>query len=302
MKPEGGKTMPDVDPRTQPTAHWIRSLEDDPRRLVEVERNSSEVAVVRMADVENHNALSGPLTVQLRRALEALVADPDARVIVLTGKGRFFSVGGDWKLMVDRAHTFAERDDGTTGLWQWIRTQFGGIARIITQSDKVFVAAVNGDAAGVALAWALNCDLIAAAEDARLVTAFGRIGLVPEVGTNWVLTRRLGYAKAFELFLTGRPLTGREACELGLVNTAVAREDLDAVVARWCDAVCRNADHVVRMTKPLMRAAADMSWHQAILAEEFAEPSTFTTRAHQEAVRALIGKAEKALSGSRGTR
>jgi 2-(1,2-epoxy-1,2-dihydrophenyl)acetyl-CoA isomerase len=277
-----------------PSTQWIRSLEQAPRTLVEVQRPRPEVAIVRMADPDNNNALSGPLSVQLRRSLEELVADHDVRAIVLTGKGRFFSVGGDWRLMVERAHTYGERDEGTTGLWYWIRTQFGGIARLITQSDKVFIAAVNGDAAGVALAWALNCDLIAAVADARLVTAFGRIGLVPEVGTNWVLTRRIGYARAFELFLTGRPLTGGEAAELGLVNAAVAPAELDRVVAAWCDAVCKRAEHVVRMTKPLMRAAADMSWQQAILTEEFAEPSTFTTRAHQDAIRALVGGQEKA--------
>jgi 2-(1,2-epoxy-1,2-dihydrophenyl)acetyl-CoA isomerase len=279
----------------QSTYDWIRGLDDDPRKLVEIEQPRAEIAIVRMADTDNHNALSGALTVQLKRALESLVADPRVRAIVLTGKGRFFSVGGDWKLMVDRGHTYAERDEGTTGLWWWIRSQFGGIARLITQSDKIFIAAINGDAAGVALAWALNCDLIVAAADARLVTAFGRIGLVPEVGTNWVLTRRVGYPRAFEMFLTGKPLSGSDAAELGLVNRAVARDLVEGVVGEWCDDVCARPEHVIRMTKPLMRAAADMSWQQAILAEEFAEPSTFTTRAHQEAVRALVAKQEKAL-------
>ena len=279
----------------QSSTEWIRGLEQAPRTLVEVERPRPQVVVVRLADPDNHNALSGPLSVQLRRALEEAVADHDVRAVVLTGKGQFFSVGGDWRLMVERAHTYTERDEGTTGLWYWIRTQFGGIARLITQSDKIFIAALNGDAAGVALAWALNCDLIAAVRDARLVTAFGRIGLVPEVGTNWVLTRRLGYARAFELFLTGKPLVASEAAELGLINKAVAPDELAGVVDAWCKAVCDRAEHVIRMTKPLMRAAADMTWQQAILAEEFAEPSTFTTRAHQEAIRSLVGKEEKAL-------
>jgi 2-(1,2-epoxy-1,2-dihydrophenyl)acetyl-CoA isomerase len=282
-------------PATQSTEDYIRELEETADGRVVVERPQPEVAIVRLADPDNQNALGGPLTVELRRKLAALTAEPQVRAIVLTGTGRFFSVGGDWKLMTERAHTFNERPEGTTGLWYWIRNEFGGIARLITQTDKVVIAALNGDAAGVALAWALNCDLIAAAEDARLVTAFGRIGLVPEVGTNWVLTRRVGYARAFELFLSGRPLSGREAADTGLVNVALPREELMSHVEGWTRRVCALAPHVVRMTKPLMRAAADMSWHHAILAEEFAEPSTFTTRAHQEAVRALVTGATKAL-------
>lgn len=275
--------------------HWVREIEKDPRELVVTERWSEEQALVRMHDPEHMNALSAELTVQLRRALEDLLRDPDLRVVVLTGTPPAFSVGGDWKLMVDRAHTFAERDEGTTGLWQWIRYQFGGIARLITQTDKVVVAAVNGPAAGVALAWALNTDLLLAAEEARLVTAFGRIGLVPEVGTNWALTRRLGYQRAFELFVRGNALSGREAFELGLANDVVPADELLDLARTWADRVCRLPEHVVSMTKPLMRNACDMSWHQTILTEEFAEPNTFTTRYHQETIRALLEGRERAI-------
>jgi len=274
-------------------AEWIRTLEADDRALVAVEHPQPAIAVVRMQDPENMNALSGVLTVQLHRALAGVMADPTVRVVVLTGTEDVFSVGGDWRLMRDRAHTYAERDEGTTGLWQWIRYQFGGIARLIVQSDKVVVAAICGPAAGVALAWALNSDLIVAAEDARLVTAFGRIGLVPEVGTNWALTRRLGYARAFELFVTGKILSGTEARDLGLINAAVARQSVMSVAQQWCESVCALPAHVVAMTKPLMRGAADMSWHHAILAEEFAEPNTFTTRAHQDSVNAFLARSAR---------
>jgi len=272
---------------------WIQTLEADARELIVVERPQPSVAIVQMQDGENMNALSGALTVQLRRALADVTADPAVRVVVLTGTEDVFSVGGDWRLMRDRGHTYATRDEGTTGLWMWIRQQFGGIARLIVQSDKVVVSAICGPAAGVALAWALNSDLIVAAEDARLVTAFGRIGLVPEVGTNWALTRCLGYARAFELFVTGKILSGREAYDLGLINAAVSRDRVMSVVEQWCERVCALPVHAVAMTKPLMRAAADMSWQHAILTEEFAEPNTFTTRAHQTAVNALLARSAR---------
>jgi 2-(1,2-epoxy-1,2-dihydrophenyl)acetyl-CoA isomerase len=276
------------------TKEYVAALRAEPRTRIKVDRPREHVAVVRMADEANHNALSGPLTVELQQTLGELVADDGVRVIVLTGTGNVFSVGGDWKLMTERAHTFAEREEGTADLWRWIRQQFGGIARTIVHSDKVFIAAINGDAAGVALAWALNSDLVVAANDARLVTAFGRIGLVPEVGTNWALTRRIGYQKAFELFVTGRTVTGEEAAAIGLVNAAVAREQLDGAVLEWCERICRLPDYVVSMTKPLMRQAADMTFDQAMLAEEFAEPNTFTTRYHREAIASLLAKSTRA--------
>lgn len=274
---------------------YIAALREDKQQRVKLERPMDGVAVVTMDDPGNMNALGGPLTVQLRDMLESTLRDPRVRVVILTGTDPAFSVGGDWKLMTDRAHSYGLRDEGTTGLWQWIRQQFGGIARLITQSDTPVIAAVNGAAAGVALAWALNCDLILASERAQLVTAFGRIGLVPEVGTNWLLTRRLGHARAFELFVRGNILGAREAEELGLVNEVLAHGDLMPGAMKWAERILRLPEYVVSMTKPLMRGAADMSWHQAILAEEFAEPNTFTTRAHQEAVRALLAGEARAI-------
>jgi 2-(1,2-epoxy-1,2-dihydrophenyl)acetyl-CoA isomerase len=274
---------------------YVDELRADPRRLVRIERPREHTAVVWLDDPDNMNALSGPLTVQLQRALATALDDPALRSVVLTGAGSFFSVGGDWKLMEDRAHTYAERDEGTVGLWKWIRRQFGGIARLIAQSDTPVVVALNGAVAGVALAWTLASDLVVASDRAQLALAFGRIGLVPEVGTNWALTRRVGHQKAFELFVRGGVLSAEEALGHGLVNEVVPHDGLLDAALRWSDRIARLPEHVVTMTKPLMRAAADMSWQHVLLAEEFAEPNTFTTTAHQEAVRALLAKTARAV-------
>jgi 2-(1,2-epoxy-1,2-dihydrophenyl)acetyl-CoA isomerase len=274
---------------------YIRALEADPRTLVRIERPRPHTAVLWLDDPANMNALSGPLTVQLRRALETSLADPTLRSIVLTGVDPFFSVGGDWKLMQDRGHTYAERPEGTVGVWKWIRRQFGGVARLIAQSDTPVIVALNGAVAGVALAWTLASDLVVASDRAQLVLAFGRIGLVPEVGTNWALTRRVGHQKAFELFVRGGTLAADVAERHGLVNEVVPHERLLDAALAWADRIARLPEHVVTMTKPLMRAAADMTWAHAIMAEEFAEPNTFTTADHQEAVRALLAKTAKAV-------
>ena len=120
------------------------------------------------------------------------------------------------------------------------------------------------------------------------ISAFGRIGLLPEVGTGWLLTRRLGYQRTFGLFASGRHLSGAEAFELGLVNEVVEHGELVPAALRWAEQVRELPPHVVPMMKPLLRAAADMTWDQAIAMEEFAEPGTFTTQAHRDAVAELL--------------
>jgi 2-(1,2-epoxy-1,2-dihydrophenyl)acetyl-CoA isomerase len=257
-------------------------------RLVLVERDGAH-AVVTLNDPEKLNPLSAPLTVQLRDTLTELAADESLRAIVLTGTDPAFSAGGDLRLMRESAQPMLAGAGGAPELWRWIRMEFGGIVRLIARTDKAFVAAVNGAAAGVGLAFALACDLILVSERARLVPAFGRIGLLPEVGTSWLLTRRLGYQRTFELFAGGRHLNGAEAAEIGLANAVVPHERLLEAALEWCERIEQLPAHVTSMMKPLLRGAADMTWEQAMTMEEFAEPHCFTTGAHREAVAELLG-------------
>lgn len=169
----------------------IAHADADPRTLVRVDR-ADDRAVVTLNDPDKLNVLSAGLTRQLRAALEALVDDRAIRAVVLTGAGSGFSAGGDLRMM-DRAGEAVASPEGITDIWRWIRREFGAIARLIARSDTAFIAALNGPAAGVGLAWALTCDIVIASESAVIVPAFGRLGLLPEVGTSWALTRRLGY-------------------------------------------------------------------------------------------------------------
>ena len=254
---------------------------------VRVERGSDR-AVVTLDDPDRLNALSAPLVQQLKAALTGLAQDREIRSIVLTGAGKGFCAGGDLRMM-QLAETHLDDAEGSTDIWRWIRYEFGAILRLIARTDKAFVAAVNGPAAGVGLAWALNCDVVVASERALIVPAFGRLGLLPEVGTSWALTRRLGYQGAFAFFARGRHLTAAEAHDVGLVQEVVPHDGLLAAADRWCDDVAKLAPHALVMAKPLLRAAADTPWDAALAMEEFAEPSCFTTDRFQGAVREMLG-------------
>ena len=267
----------------------IRGGEESSEEMVSVER-ADGYAVVTMSDPEKLNVLSAALMVQLRRSAEELVADPAVRAIVLTGEGKGFSTGGDLRLMKRATEHLADPDGegGAYEIWRWIREQFGGMSRLIANSDKGFVAAINGPAAGVGLAFALTCDIILASEGAILVPAFGRLGLIPEVGTSWALTRRVGYQRAFEFYVGGEHVTAEQAAELGLVNHVVPPDELLPRAREWGERIAALPPHAVRMAKPLLRGVADMPWEHALRMEEFAEPTCFTTAAFARNVDALL--------------
>ncbi|MCV7299561.1 enoyl-CoA hydratase/isomerase family protein [Mycobacterium barrassiae] len=253
---------------------------------VHVERRGDH-AVVTLDEPKRLNVLSAPLVRQLRRELTSLDADPEIRSVVLTGADPGFSAGGDLKMMRE-AVEHLDAAEGTADVWRWIRREFGGIARLIAGSDTVFIAALNGAAAGVGLAWALTCDLVIASDRAVIVPAFGRLGLLPEVGTSWALTRRLGYQGAFAYYVRGEHIDAPTALRLGLVQEVVAHDRLLETADEWCTRIAQLPPHAAAMTKPLLRAAADADWPDALTLEEFAEPTCFTTAAFADNVHAML--------------
>lgn len=280
-------------------AEVVAAAHADQRELVGVDHRGDR-AVLRLRDPDKLNVLSAPMMVQLLARAEELARDPRVRAIVLTGEGRAFCTGGDLRMMQTAVERFGDPGDheGASLPWQWIRGQFGAMVRLIGRTDKAFVAALNGPAAGVGLAFALSCDLAIASEDAVLVPAFGKLGLVPEVGTSWALTRALGYRGAFEYYVGGKQLTARRALELGLVNEVVAASELMDTAMSWCDRICALPPHALAIAKPLLRSAADLSQEQSLTMEEFAEPICFTTRGFAEGVRRVTAQTSTSTAGS----
>lgn len=261
----------------------------DERELVSVDRRGDRV-LLTLKDPKRLNSLSAGLNLQLQQRLQEIAWDPAIRAVVLTGDDPAFSAGGDLEMIRDGNRAIRDSADpaDTTDPWRWIRGQFGGVVRLIASTDKLFVAAINGPAAGVGLAFALACDVVIASERAVLIPAFGRLGLLPEVGTSWLLTRRLGYHGAMAYYLRGEHIEAGEALELGLVSEVHSHGELLAGAEAWCERASRMPAHALEMAKPLLRSAADASWEEALKLEEFAEANCFSTGSLGQAAETLL--------------
>ena len=150
-----------------------------------LEQREGAVLVLTLNRPDRLNALSRPLRDSLRSALERGLADDRVRAIVLTGAGRAFCAGGD-----------LEEITGLDDLEGEVRDGFGPLIRLLVESPKPVVAAVNGAAAGAGLGLALACDLRVMSADAVMAVAFAGIGLVPDSGVSWTLPRLVGPARA----------------------------------------------------------------------------------------------------------
>jgi enoyl-CoA hydratase/carnithine racemase len=195
------------------------------------------MAYVTMNRPEVMNALHPPANEELGRVWDDFAADPEVWVAILTGAGeRAFSAGNDLKYTAQ------------TGLPRMPPSGFGGLT---TRRDlfKPIIAAVNGVALGGGLEIALACDIIIAAEHARLGLPEPRVGLMAAAGGVHRLPRSIPLKIAMGFMLTGRHMTAAEAARSGLVNEVVPAADLLAAAGRWASEILECSPLSVQATK-----------------------------------------------------
>jgi enoyl-CoA hydratase/carnithine racemase len=211
---------------------------DDP---VTVE-NADGVAVVTLNRPDRLNAFTGAMGAELGRAYAACDADDGVRAVVVTGAGRAFCAGAD---MEPGGDTFAApHGDGFTA---------SPVQPPAWDVRKPVIAAINGHAIGIGLTLAMQCDIRLVAEDAKLGFVHVRRGVLPDAHSHWTVPRAVGFARAAELFLTGRTFTGREAAELGVASRALPSDDvLPAALDIGRDVAMHTAPLSVSLSKRLL--------------------------------------------------
>jgi 2-(1,2-epoxy-1,2-dihydrophenyl)acetyl-CoA isomerase len=177
-----------------------------------LEERSGGVVTLRLNRPGKLNALNPEICRALAHALVKAGEDKSVRAVVLTGKGRAFSAGGDVEYMRDaRARKAVPELDALLAIGK-------EICLTITSMPKVVIAAVNGPAAGAGMSLALMCDLRIASEQASFTNAFAKLGLYPDFGATFFLPRLVGWSRAAELFYTGRTVSAAEAFAMGMVG------------------------------------------------------------------------------------
>lgn len=235
------------------------------------------------------NALTVPVKVALRDTLKSIARDRDVRAVILTGAGRAFCAGQD----------LAERDEPDAApLEIEVRERYNPIIRAIRSMGQPVIAAVNGVAAGAGASLALACDLRIAAEEARFVLAFGRIGLVPDSGATWFLPRLVGSAKAAELALVGDPIDAAEALRLGLVSRVVPGDQLQTEARALADRLAGGAPLALALTKEALGRSATVDLDEALEGEAKLQGIAGASSDHAEGLAAFREKRPPRFRGS----
>src|SRR4029077_159216 len=171
------------------------------------------------------NAINDKMGEELLSTLKEAERSDTVRCLVVTGAGRAFSAGEDVSGLKDR---YGAGEPPSLG--DHLRKKYHPIITRIRNIEKPVIARLNGIAAGSGASIALACDIRIASEEAGLKQAFVGVGLVPDSGSSYFLTKAIGPGLALELIMTGRTVSAKEAETLGLVNKTVPSADLDKTV------------------------------------------------------------------------
>ncbi len=244
------------------------------------------IATITLNRPESLNALNSTMRRELLAAFKALGRDAAVRAVLLTGEGRGFCSGADLR-----------GDSGEREFRRVLTAEYNPLMRAIRDLPKPVIAAVNGVAAGAGVSLALACDLVYAADDARFIQAFVKIGLVPDSGSTRALVRTLGRHRAAQLIFTGEPLLAQEAHAAGLVNRVVPAADLSARAREVATALASAPTSAIAYAKRLINRSENATLDEAMAVEASLQELAGRTQDHAEGVAAFTEKREPRFVG-----
>jgi enoyl-CoA hydratase len=249
---------------------------------------AENIREIRLNRPEALNAIYEPVIEELTAALQEAAGERDTRVIILSGEGRTFCAGADYK-----KHAARPASDRPAYLHGLV-----GICREIYTNPKPIVAAVHGFGVGMGAEMAVNCDFIVMTDDAFI--RFPEIGIGTFVGggvTN-LLPRIIGLNRAREVLMMGKPITAAEAFAIGLANKIVPTHSFRADVLRFAEQLTQQAPVPVLLAKKALNSNTAGDYDQSFRIEHDGVLTCMSTSDWHEGVNAFAEKRRPTFTGS----
>jgi 2-(1,2-epoxy-1,2-dihydrophenyl)acetyl-CoA isomerase len=243
---------------------------------------------------EKKNAITMRMFSALKEIFEQAALDPELRVVVLRGAGGNFSSGAD----LTGGEGTAPSGSLAVKTLSIVRDEVGPAILALHRLPKPTIAMLEGVAAGAGANLALACDLVYAAEDARLCEIFVRRALSLDCGGSWTLPRLVGLRKAKELAFFGDWVGAREASEIGLVTGCFAPESLEQAVRERADRLASQAPLALTLIKQSLDTSFQLSFAQALDQEAAGQALCTSSEDFMEGVHAFLEGREARFTGS----
>lgn len=238
---------------------------------------------------EARNAINPALDAELLRFFFEVDQDRLTNVVVLTGAGKAFSAGGDIPDMLASIENIEIFEQGYKNGKR--------ILQGILDCEKPIICRMNGDAVGLGATLALFCDLVIAADTARIADPHVKVGLVAGDGGAVIWPQLVGYARAKQYLLSGDFLSASDAQQMGLINFAVPAAELDAKVDEWAQKLANGAQKAIRWTKTTVNIGLKQMLASMVDAGFALETVSSRSNDHAEAVNAFVARRKPEFTG-----
>lgn len=246
-------------------------------------------AVITINRPQVYNALNVQGKLDIISAIHEANKDHEIRSIILTADGKAFCSGQD---LNDRT---VDASKGPVDIGHTIETEWNPLIEAIRSSDKLIIGAINGVCAGAGLSVALACDIKIAAPEIRFIAGFSQIGLAPDAGLSFILVRQMGYTRALEFALLGRPLLSEAMLEYNFINKIVENPLEEALVlAKEINALAPLA---VKMVKKNFQHAHEKGLDEVLSREKFVQRFLGFSEDYKEGVSAFLEKRKPNFKG-----
>jgi 2-(1,2-epoxy-1,2-dihydrophenyl)acetyl-CoA isomerase len=246
--------------------------------------------VITLNRPDKLNAFNDAMHEALRAAIADAEADETCRALMITGSGKAFCSGQD---LNDRL----PKDGKPVVLGESLEKYFNPLVKKLRTLPFPVVAAVNGVAAGAGCNIALACDIVIAAQSARFIQSFARIGIIPDAGGTWMLPRLVGDARARGLALLAQDLTAEKAAEWGLIWRCVGDKALVYEATRICEHFATAPTQGLALIKQALNASGDNTLDQQLDLEHQLQRAAGQTPDYAEGVRAFMEKRKPNFTG-----
>ncbi|MGB7406087.1 MAG: enoyl-CoA hydratase-related protein [Pacificimonas sp.] len=258
--------------------------------LMETDGGTATITINRP---EKLNGLDLKTVEELIHAVQKVRDNDDLRALIITGAGRGFSSGADLS-----GGGTGSGGGGPVDAGKVLETHYNPLLENIMALNVPVITAVNGPAAGAGCSLALFGDFVIASEDAYFLQAFVNIGLVPDVGSTWLLPRVIGRARALEMMMLGEKLSAQKAHEWGLVYKVVSSDSLMAEAKTLAERFARGPTRAYAMIRQGVRDCMDKPLSEGLRVERLNQLQAGRTSDFGEGVSAFLQKRKADFKGS----